>query len=135
MNQIIQEKVCGNKQYIHCEVENHKCVHCGKFHNVSEGDFVDSKCEECKKSGMIKVETAYTSGDFYGYCDKCRHLNEAISDVSGKFQGEWVYYEDDHEFSTAEFNKRLDGLIDSISSLPKEQLKLFLKHIHRAVER
>ena len=135
---IIKESVCGNKHFRSCDVVNHKCKNCGTSY-IKKGDWIKTKCYECNLVGIHKVNTVWNDGNFRATCKNCLDNDDSISKLYGKFVSEWVMYEhkngEDISFTNEQMTDRLNSIIDKIVILPKDQLKTFLRGIHRGIER
>lgn len=137
MQQLVQESVCGNKQFYKCQVEDGICVNCGKSYGLSlnEGDVVKGTCDECGKSGEIVVNTIYKNGDFVGDCHVCTNAREKNRQLVGDFVGESVWVASNGEMNNTNYYNNLNKLVDRVAELPKEELKVFLRRIHGVIER
>ena len=135
---VIKESICGNKRFRSCDVSNGKCINCGTSF-VKKGDLIKSKCQECNTVGKHEVTDVWRDGNFRTTCKNCLDNDKAISDLYGKFVGEWVMYENiygqDKSFNNEEMTERLNSIVDKIAILPKDQLKTFLRGVHGGIER
>lgn len=141
---VVKESICGNKRFRSCDVVNSKCVNCGTSF-VKIGDSIKCNCYECNTIGIHKVKVVWNDGTIKAICKNCLDNDESISDLYGKFVGEWVMYEsvkgldgifkEDKTFTNQQMTERLNSIVDKIAILPKEQLKTFLRGVHGSVER
>lgn len=130
----ITENICKNKQFYKCVVENGKCVNCKKSY-VKEGDMFNGKCWKCGKISLAKVNHVYYSGEIRVYCESCTTNMKLNEDLYSIYVSEDIFYDGRKEFSNDEITERLNDLVEKISSLPKEQLKTFLRDVHGTIER
>ena len=152
MKQIVQieeKSVCGNNKFRSCSVDQstYQCVNCDKRYtdNLHEGDKLTGNCRSCDREN-IEVTVAYTYEGNAGYiaeCQDCAKSHKAIDELYDDFRGEGYGYEkkEDGEttdyttYTSEKFQKDREEALEKIVNLSKEDLKVFLRDIHQAVER